>query len=312
MVDSKNPSNRPPGTVLQRTRPPPRSPSTYDRSSPGPLLRRTGVPNRNRDSRQAPPGGAPARSRPSTRRRRQSQRRQDGNQFYESADAPTDAEVMAKIDPPFADETPKPVRPYTPHEYTMTELREYWPNTSTSPTSNVEAVTQKIEWLARRLPGGFITAEQLAEQYFKGAFTRFESVEEKENVLLLAGELAQRRADTLTERKGEVVKPEDMAFADITNAPMSNSGGPESKSLADSMIRGVYPQLQDKSNQKPGLMDEALRTLRNNRTYTGRVEQRFLDKVGSLLPQQRHQQQQVKAVGQNRAGKGAKTASQAA
>jgi len=182
------------------------------------------------------------------------------------------AEATAILDKPH---TSTEELPYTPKDITIDELRADWPNTAISPTGMIESVQQKIEFLARRIPHGYQTPDELAEHYQKGNLTRFESTEERDKVLELAKDLAAKRAEMLTERKSETIAPEDMSFADLATSA-------EKTSLAEKMVRGVYPGLE---RQRMPFLDNVVKGLRNNETYHEVEAGKFMQTIQSLLPQ---------------------------
>ena len=164
--------------------------------------------------------------------------------------------------------------PYEPKLFTPEDMRSDWPATAISASGLTEGVQQKLEWLAKRIPHGYITHEDLAERLHKGDLVRFESEEEKTKVLRIAADLAKARAEMLTERKGEQIAPEEMEFTDV-------GSGEEKQQLVDTMVKGVYPELEA---QKLPFLNQVVRNLRNNETYHEAETGKFMDKVLSLLP----------------------------
>jgi hypothetical protein len=188
-------------------------------------------------------------------------------------DAATEAEIEEQIyGGPM---TPKDAIPYNPSQMTLDDFKADWPNTPLSVTGLVGSVQQKAEVLARRLPHGYVSPDQLAERFEKGELVRFESVEERDKVLAKAAELAKTRSEMLTDRKGEVVAACDMSFSSIEKE--------EGKELARKMGNGVYPTLE---KQKIPFLDTVMRNLRNNGTYHDSKEHEFMAKLASFLPQQ--------------------------
>lgn len=177
---------------------------------------------------------------------------------------------------------PKPV-PYEPKGATMEELRLDWPATAMDGRGSTESVQQKLEFLAKRLPHGWLSSQELAERLHSGQMVHFESDEEKKEVLAIASGLAQARADMLTERKGESIPPEDMSFADIR--------ADEKEGLASKMVKGEYPALQ---THKLPFLNQVERNLRNNETYHEMETSKFMEKIQSLLVTNRGGQQAQK------------------
>lgn len=157
------------------------------------------------------------------------------------------------------------------------DLRMDWPPTPLSSAGLTESVQQRIEWLAHRIPHGYHTPMQLAERYSKGYFTRFESKEEKEKVLELASQLAREKADKYTEKKGEEVQPEDMAFEGVASRKVERDG------LADRYVRGKYPVVE---KQKMPFLDQIVRNLNNNGTYQTAKTEMFMQTVQKLMGNQ--------------------------
>ena len=171
--------------------------------------------------------------------------------------------------------TPKETLPYKPQQIILDELKADWPNTPLSVSGLVSSVQQQAEVLARRLPHGYVSPDQLAERFEKGELVRFESVEERDKVLAKAAELAKARSDMLTDRKGEHVPARDMSFASI--------GKDEGTELGSKMGKGVYPELE---KQRIPFLDTVMRNLRNNGTYHDSKQDEFMAKIATLLPQQ--------------------------
>jgi hypothetical protein len=177
---------------------------------------------------------------------------------------------------------PKPVS-YEPKATTMEELRLDWPATAIDGKGLAESAQQKLEFLAKRLPHGWLSRQELAERFHKGQMVHFESAEEQKEVLAIAAELAKSRADMLTERKGEPIAPEDMSFGDVS--------AEEKGRLGAKMVKGEYPALQ--THRMP-FLNQVERNLRNNGTYHEMETGKFMEKIESLLPANRGGQQAQK------------------
>lgn len=205
------------------------------------------------------------------RQGRPQRRREDGE--GDEMDPAMEAEIEEKIyGGPL---TPKDSIAYNPPQMTLDDFKADWPNTPMSVTGLVGSVQQKAEVLARRLPHGYVSPDQLAERLEKGDLVRFESVEERDKVVAKAAELAKARSEMLTDRKGEVVPARDMTFSSIEKD--------EVKELASKMGNGLYPELE---KQRIPFLKTVMRNLRNNGTYHDSKQDEFMAKVASLLPHQ--------------------------
>ena len=165
----------------------------------------------------------------------------------------------------------------------MEELRLDWPATAIDGTGLAESAQQKLEYLAKRLPHGYLNPQEIAERFHKGQMVHFESEQERREVLAIAAELAKSRADMLAKRKGEPIPPEDMGFANVS--------AEEKRQLGAKMVKGDYPALQ---TQKLPFLNHVTTLLRNNGTYHDVETSKFMDKVQSLLPVNRGGQQAQK------------------
>jgi len=175
--------------------------------------------------------------------------------------------------------------PYEPKATTMEELRLDWPATAMDATGLAEGAQQKLEHLAKRIPHGYLTPQELAERFHKGEMVHFESEAERAEVLNIAAELAKSRADMLTERKGEPIAPEDMGFTDVS--------AEEKRRLGAKMVKGEYPALP---THKLPFLNHIAKNLRNNETYHEMETSKFMEKIESLLPANRGGQQTRKSV----------------
>lgn len=174
--------------------------------------------------------------------------------------------------------------PYNPAKLTLDDLKSDWPNTLLSTSGMTESVIQKVQWLARRLPHGYQSPEQIAEHYLKGNLTRFESEEERKTVLKLAAEFS---AKTKTEKEdGTLHKHETPRFAIVEDpafTSIASKAGDKGHIMATS-VRGDYDQAQQ---QKYAFMQTVDRVLGNNETYGPAQSQKLLARVQALIPQSR-------------------------
>jgi len=208
-------------------------------------------------------------------RRRESEAAEEEDNDGDDLAAKVETYVKTVIDPP---ENPTEETVYSPgKDLSIDDLRADWPNTPISATGLTETVQQRIEWLAHRIPHGYQTPGQLADRYFKGHLTRFESEAEKEKVLALAAGLAARRADEITERRNVEVQPWDMSMEDVASRPA------ERQNLADTYVRGKYPELE---KQKMPFLDQIVRNLDNNSTYHSTDTKQFMETVQKFIAPQ--------------------------
>ncbi|ETI25967.1 hypothetical protein G647_02744 [Cladophialophora carrionii CBS 160.54] len=200
---------------------------------------------------------------------------EDPSSFH-AQDLPTRVEnyISTIVDPPVNPTTELPHTPGT--TLAETELRKDWPNTPLSNAGLVESVQQRIEWLAHRLPHGYQTPNQLAMHYTRGYLTRFESVQERDEVLSISRQLAQKWADRDTEKSGSSgeVQPENMDFDSIADREGERNG------LAETWVKGVYPVVQ---KQKMPFLDQIVRNLNNNGTVTPGKAEQFMQTVQSVI-----------------------------
>ena len=180
-------------------------------------------------------------------------------------------EEFAKMDDP-----KPPDVAYDPVELTIEDLRKDWPATPMSSIGMTETVAEKTRWLARRFPHGYNTHHELANRLHKGEMVHFESMEEKDEVVRVAQELAKERADKLSKRTNTtqgVREPDPMEFVEISKDDKAK--------LESTMVKGEYPPLQP---QRLPFLDSVVRTLRNNGSYQEQKTGQFLRKLIGLLP----------------------------
>ncbi|KIW23534.1 uncharacterized protein PV07_11725 [Cladophialophora immunda] len=274
----------PPGRLLQRTGAPRQGQQQLARRPAGgrgqpPQQGQFGAQQRTQrqDQSRAPaPGGkrTDRRVRRLVEKTKTSLAEEEDSAAFAAEDLPSRVEnyVNTIVDPPA---NPTTELPHVPgQELSVSELRKDWPNTPLSSSGLVETVQQRIEWLAHRLPHGYQTPGQLAEWYTKGYFTRFESESEKEEVLKLAQEMAKMEADKETEKTNVEAQPKDMEFDDV----VSRAG--ERKGLAETYVRGVYPEVK---KQKMPFLDQIVRNLNNNATFPHGKTEQFMQTVQKVI-----------------------------
>ena len=173
-------------------------------------------------------------------------------------------------------DTPRPVR-YNPEEYNVDKLRQTWPSLPIGETAGLGSVVEKLAGMGGRFANDYIPKEELAKRAYEGQRVLFSSEEEKTEVMELVKKMAVEKAEKLTERKGEVVEPEDVSFQ-----PLSEE---ERKDLVGKLAVGEYPQLQQsESKDAHPAVGDVLRNLRNNETYQSAESQQFMAKLETLLP----------------------------
>lgn len=234
---------------------------------------------------------------PEARRRRASRATrnidEDADDDADSKGGGTEADFMELIN----ESAPKlENKPYTPIPVTLEDLRKAWPSIPTGQTAQLESIEERLRWLAKRTPVGFTPHHELALRLIKGDLVAFESEDEKVAVFELVKKMQSRAAEEETEEKGEIIEPKDVGYQSLPSE--------QAKQLTDHFIRGTYAEL---TPQRFPLLDQVVRQLRNNETFQDEKSQRFLSKIGSLIPQQQAQQQQA-AGGGNRGQKQPKKA----
>lgn len=282
-----------PGQLLRRVAPTGSTPNTTRATGPasaerrpgGTLLRRQGPgrgvgqgQNRGRDPRQQT-ANQRGKGRPDKRLRKSAEQAEEIDE--EAFEREFQEYVEKYVDRPA---NPTEALPYNPTRLTLDDLKSDWPNTLLSTSGMTESVVQKVQWLARRLPHGYQSPEQIAEHYLKGNLTRFESEEERKTVLQLAAELS---AKTKTEKEdGTLHKHETPRFAIVEDPAFTSIASKKSDKdhIMTSSIRGDYDRPQQ---QKYAFMQTASKILNNNETYGPVQSQKLLTRVQALIPQAR-------------------------
>lgn len=167
-----------------------------------------------------------------------------------------------------------PVR-YTPQP-PESNLTETWPSLPTGVTARTAGVVEKLSWLSDRFPNGYVPPYELGKRLFEGRSVQFLNQVEKDNALSEAQKLARKRADTLSQRKGDLVEPEDVGFQQMSAL--------NKRALIEKLVQGNYPKLETALADKPTVLTEIVKNLNNNETYriAGKSSQ-FISKVESLL-----------------------------
>lgn len=209
---------------------------------------------------------------PSQRERPKRTRRQSEE---EEGDESRAAEIEEVFREQAEKEKPSPVR-YNPAEYDISRLKATWPSLPIGETGRAGSVLEKLSWMSSRYPNGYEPPHELAKRLFNGERVFFSNEQEKEQVMQEAKKLAQERADKLTQRKGDLVEPEDTSFVPISRD--------EREMLIRELVQGKYASLETQDAGKPSILGEVRRNLENNETYRSAGKQsQFLDKLESLL-----------------------------
>ena len=188
-----------------------------------------------------------------------------------------DAQIHALYAPP-----PRVTLEHTPEDLSLDQLRVDWPSIPAGEAGLVEGVTQKLRWMSRRMQHGYDAPQMLAERMQEGEMVHFESEEEKTETLEAAQEMAQERADRLSERRGEDVQAEVVAFSAV--------GTDDRQQLTAELVRGVYPRPAKKKHDFP-FLDGVARTLDNNVSYHGKEKEQMLATIQTLLPKRKRREQ---------------------
>ncbi|KAL1961598.1 hypothetical protein VTN77DRAFT_1398 [Rasamsonia byssochlamydoides] len=214
-----------------------------------------------------------ARTRSATQRERPKRTRRQSEE--EAGDESRSAEIEEVFREQAEKEKPVPVR-YNPTEYDVSRLRATWPSLPIGETASAGSVLEKLSWMSSRYPNGYEPPHELAKRLFNGERVLFSSEEEKNQVIEEAKKLAQERADKLTQRKGELIEPEDTSFVSVSQD--------DREMLIREVVQGKYASSEAQHAGKPSVLGEVLRNLENNGTYrlAGKQAQ-FLDKLESLL-----------------------------
>lgn len=174
---------------------------------------------------------------------------------------------------------PVPVR-YAPQAHDFSTMREVWPSLPTDVTAQTAGVLEKLSSISGRFADGYIPPHELGKRLYQGQSVRFFSEEEKAQAIKEAKKLAQERADKLSQRKGDLVEPEEIKFD-----PMEAE---DQKVLVQSLVQGIYPKPETQQADKPAVLGGIIANLRNNETYrTAGKSTQFLTKVESLLASSR-------------------------
>jgi hypothetical protein len=162
----------------------------------------------------------------------------------------------------------------------LQNLSETWPSLPTDVTATAAGVAEKLSLLSERYPNGYVPPYALGKRLIEGKYVRFTSEAERIEALEAAKKFAQEAADKLSQEKGELIEPQAVKF--------QGAKGGEYKTLIESLAQGKYPTVETVSTDKPPVVGEILRNIRNNESYQapGKKAQ-FMAKLETLLVQNR-------------------------
>ena len=168
---------------------------------------------------------------------------------------------------------------YTPLALDSSAMRETWPSLPTDSSAKAAGVLEKLSAISGRFPNGYIPPHELGKRLYEGQNVRFFNEKEKVQAIEEAKKLAQKHADKMSQRKGDLVEPEGINFRPIE---VGNQ-----KTLVQSLVQGIYPK-PGQQDDKPRVLGDIMANLRNNETYqTAGKSSQFLNKVESLLASKR-------------------------
>lgn len=158
----------------------------------------------------------------------------------------------------------------------MDNLKATWPSLPIGETAVVGSVSERLASMGGRLANDYVPKEELAKRVFEKQRVLFSSEEEKVEVMEMVKKMEDERVSKLTERKGEVVKAEDVSFEPLT--------AEEKKDLLGKLTLGDYPKLEQSQPDSHPVVGDVLRNLRNNETYQSAENSQFMAKLETLLP----------------------------
>lgn len=175
-----------------------------------------------------------------------------------------------------AEKTKPTATRYEPQAPSLQSLSETWPSLPTDVTATAAGVAEKLSLLSERYPNGYVPPYTLGKRLIEGKYVRFTSEAERIEALEAAKKFAQEAADKLSQEKGELIEPQAVKF--------QGAKGGEYKTLIESLAQGKYPTVETVSTDKPPVVGEILRNIRNNESYQapGKKAQ-FMAKLETLL-----------------------------
>ncbi|PYH99555.1 hypothetical protein BO71DRAFT_193580 [Aspergillus ellipticus CBS 707.79] len=236
---------------------------------------------------RSPPGGLPSRARKPivkskavvSKDRKGGRPRDSGPSTSETADLLQEAAVDDVYRELAEQARPKPIR-YNPEPVSLASLRETWPSLPTDASAHTAGIVEKLSSFSDRFTNGYVPPNELGRRLFQGKFVRFLSEQEKSDALSEANRFSQECADRLSQRKGDLVDPNQVNFSPISTQNQS--------ALIGMVVRGNYPKSAAEHPGKPSVVDTVSQNLRNNTTYqTVGKSSAFMAKLDSLLASSR-------------------------
>ncbi|KAJ6145213.1 hypothetical protein N7470_009108 [Penicillium chermesinum] len=128
---------------------------------------------------------------------------------------------------------PTPVR-YEPRDIDFSTLQQTWPSLPSGVHARSSAVLEKLSSLSDRFPNGYVPPYELGRRLWKGKSVLFYSEAEKAEALQEVSRLARTRADSISQRKGDLVEPKKVEFSSVAQE--------DSKRLLETYVLGNYPR----------------------------------------------------------------------
>ncbi|KAI9769284.1 MAG: hypothetical protein M1835_006731 [Candelina submexicana] len=165
---------------------------------------------------------------------------------------------------------PKEV-PHEPTEITLESLIGNGPAIPLGEFGMRDTLTDRMITAARRRPGQFVMLDHLAKRLIDGKFVRFESEEEKAQVIKLVDDMNAEKANKLTDRKGEIVQKEKAGFETIDNESRGQ--------IMEKLFAGRYPAVKAGNN----ILADTLKTVNRNESYMPDDREKLMRKVTELM-----------------------------
>ena len=130
--------------------------------------------------------------------------------------------------------------------------------------------------MGNRFISGYDSPQELAQRVCEGKRVLFAGRQEKTQVMELANEMAIEQAKKLSERKGQIVEPEDISFEVI--------GEEDRQALLGKLVSGICPKREAANLGASPVIADVMRNLRNNETYQATESTQFMEKLIGSLP----------------------------